>query len=240
MAVAFQVIPAIDVAGGRLVRLSSDGPAALAAFGGDPVAAAAAFVEAGATLVHVVDVDQALTGTPSNLEVVRRIAETAAAVQASGGVRTREQVRAARDAGADRVVLGSACLADPELTGALVREGGDGIVVGIEADLTEIAPRGAPDVRLPMWETLVWLAELPVARFLLTDVRLAGGTSGPDLDGPWALATSTGRPVLAAGGIRGPDDLSSLARLGGTVEGAVVGRALYEGLDLRDAIAAVR
>jgi phosphoribosylformimino-5-aminoimidazole carboxamide ribotide isomerase len=91
-----------------------------------------------------------------------------------------------------------------------------------------------------MWETLVWLAELPVARFLLTDVRLAGGMTGPDLDGPWALATSTGRPVLAAGGIRGPDDLSSLARLGGTVEGAVVGRALYEGLDLRDAIAAVR
>lgn len=237
---AFQVIPGIDVAGGRLVRLSSGRPVALGAFGGDPAAAAAAFVDAGAGILHVVDVDQALSGTPANVAVVRRIAATGAVVQASGGVRSREHVEAARAAGATRVVLGSACLADRRLTEALVREGGDGIVVGIEADGADIVPRGAGGARLSMWDTLVWLAELPVARFLFTEVSHAGGMAGPDLDGPWALATSTARPVIAAGGVRGVDDLRSLARLGGTLEGAVVGRALYEGLDLRAALDAVR
>lgn len=237
----FQVIPGIDVAGGRLVRLSSDGPVDLDAYGGDPVAAAGAFVEAGATILHVVDLDQALTGTPTNVDVLRAIAATSGAiVQASGGIRTREQVEAARAAGATRVVLGSACLADRDLTESVVRDGGVGIVVGIEADGPDIVPRGASRVRLPMWETLVWLAELPVARYLFTEVRRAGAMTGPDLDGPWALATSTGRPVIAAGGIRTVDDLRGLARLGGTIEGAVVGRALYEGLDLRSALDALR
>jgi phosphoribosylanthranilate isomerase len=237
--VAFQVIPGIDVAGGRLVRLSSRGPVGVDAFGGDPVSAARAFIDAGAAILHVVDVDQALSGRPSNLEVVAAVVAAGATVQASGGIRTRAHVEASRDAGAARVVLGSACLADRELTEALVREGGDAVVIGIEADGTDIVPRGEPDVRLAMWETLMWLRELPVARYLLTEVARAGGLTGPDLDGPWALATSTGRPVIAAGGVRGVDDLRSLARLGGTVEGAVVGRALYEGLDLREALAAV-
>lgn len=237
---AFQVIPGIDVAGGRLVRISSAGPEPLDAFGGDPLAAAAAFVEAGAPLLHVVDVDQALAGEPSNLGVVQAIAAMGVAVQASGGVRTRAQVDAAREAGASRVVLGSASLQDPGFVAEAVREGGDAIVVGIEVDGAEIVPRGAHDVRLSLWETLGWLGELPVARFLWTDVARAGRSGGIDLDGPWALATSTERPVIAAGGIRGTQDLRSLARLGGTIEGAVVGRALYEGLDLRDALAAVR
>ena len=236
----FQVIPGIDVAGGRLVRLSSRGPVPLDAFGGDPLAAATAFVEAGASILHVVDVDQALTGTPSNLDVVRRVATTGASVQASGGIRTREHVDAAREAGASRVVLGSAALADRELIGSIVGEGGEAIVVGIEAEGAEIVPRGGAKVRLPLWEALTWLGELPVARFLFTDVGRAGRLTGVDLDGPWALATSTERPVIAAGGVRGVDDLRALARLGGTVEGAVVGRALYEGLDLRAALDAVR
>jgi len=84
----------------------------------------------------------------------------------------------------------------------------------------------------------VWLSSLAVARYLFTEVGRVGGLEGPDLDGIWALATHTGRPVLAAGGVRSAEDLRAVAGLGEPVEGAIVGRALYEGLDVRRALAA--
>lgn len=236
----FQVIPGIDVAGGRLVRLSEGGPLPLDAFGGDPVSAATAFAEAGASLVHVVDVDLAMSGEAANLEVLASVAAVGVPVQASGGIRTRAQVEAARGAGAERVVLGSAGLADRETAEALVVEGGEALVVGIEAHGATIRPRGSPEVELSLWETIEWLRSLPVARLLFTEVRRTGGLDGPDLDGVWAIATNTAKPVLAAGGIRGVADLRRLAALGGNVEGAVVGRALYEGLDLGETLAALR
>jgi phosphoribosylformimino-5-aminoimidazole carboxamide ribonucleotide (ProFAR) isomerase len=87
-----------------------------------------------------------------------------------------------------------------------------------------------------LWETLVWLGGLDVRRYLFTEVRRVGELAGPDLDGIWALATHVARPVLAAGGIRSVDDLRAVAGLGGDVEGAIVGRALHVGLDLREAL----
>jgi len=200
--VRFLVIPAVDVSAGRLARLTAEGAAPVDAFGGDPVAAARSFLEAGATWIHVVDMDLAL-------------------------------------AGASRVVLGSAALVDRGGTAALVARHGEAVAVGLEADGATIRPRGTVGVELQLWETLEWLDGLPVARYVHTDVRRAGALEGPDLDGAWALATSTGRPVIAAGGVRGVDDLRALAALGEGVEGAVVGRALYEGLDLRVALSAV-
>jgi phosphoribosylformimino-5-aminoimidazole carboxamide ribonucleotide (ProFAR) isomerase len=234
---AFEVIPAIDVAGGRLVLTGEAGAVGSGAFGGDPVAAAAAYAGAGATRLHVVDVDLAGGGT-ANLALMRDIAALGPSVQASGGVTSRSQVGALLDAGADRVVLGSAALAYREATEDLLRELGERVVVGIEADGPTIRPRGR-GTDLPLWETLVWLAGADVRRYLLTEVSRVGSLSGPDLDGIWALATHTERPVLAAGGITSVADLRAVAALGGTVEGAVVGRALQEGLDLGEAIAAV-
>jgi phosphoribosylformimino-5-aminoimidazole carboxamide ribonucleotide (ProFAR) isomerase len=108
--------------------------------------------------------------------------------------------------------------------------------VGIEAEGATIRPRGR-GAELPLWETLVWLVEAGVSRYVFTDVGRSGTLSGPDLDGVWALATHTGAPVIASGGIRSLDDLRAVAGLGGSVEGAIVGRALYEGLDVRDALA---
>ena len=114
----FEVIPAIDVQGGALVGWSSSGPRRIAAFGGDPVAAAAASVAAGARWVHVVDVDLAVEGEPRNLEVLTAIAALPVAVQAAGGVRSADEVRTLLAAGASRVVLGSAALRDaPLVTG---------------------------------------------------------------------------------------------------------------------------
>ena len=232
------MIPAIDVAGGILAPPGMQGP--VAAFGGDPRAAAASFAEAGARWVHVVDLDLARTGEPANLEVLTSVAELGLRVQASGGARSGSTVERLLQAGAERIVLGSAALADRALTEDLLARFGGSLAVGIEADGVTIRPRGTGATELSLWETLGWLSGLNVRRFVLTEVGRAGSLAGPDLDGIWALATHTGRPVIAAGGIGSLEDLRAVAELGGTVEGAIVGRALYEGrLDLAEALAAL-
>jgi phosphoribosylformimino-5-aminoimidazole carboxamide ribotide isomerase len=234
--VSFQVIPAIDVAGGRLVRMSIGGAVAVSAFGGDPVAAAAAFVAAGATRLHVVDVDLATSGEATNLGSVAAVAALGTPVQASGGVALLGHVEAMLSAGADRVVLGSAALGSRAEVERLLERHGERLCLGIEAEGPSIRPRGG-GAELPLWETLTWLAALEVRRYVFTEVGRVGALSGPDLDGIWALATHTARPVLASGGIRSLEDLRAVAGLGGSVEGAIVGRALYEGLDVAAALA---
>ena len=231
------MIPAIDVAGGILAPPGMQGP--VAAFGGDPRTAAASFADAGARWVHVVDLDLARTGEPANLEMLTSVAELGLRVQASGGARSGSSVERLLQAGAERIVLGSAALADRALTEDLLARFGGSLAVGIEADGVTIRPRGTGATELSLWETLGWLSGLNVRRFVLTEVGRAGSLAGPDLDGIWALATHTGRPVIAAGGIGSLEDLRAVAELGGTVEGAIVGRALYEGrLDLAEALAA--
>ena len=234
----FEVIPAIDVSEGRLVRMTGEGTIALQAHGGIPAAAAAAFVASGATRLHFVDVDLARTGVATNLDLLREIATLGVPVQASGGVTSAEQVDALLSAGADRVVLGSAALASRNETERSIASFEDRLCVGIEVSGPTIRPRG-DGTELPLWETLLWLGELDVARYLFTEVDRVGELEGPDLDGIWALATHTGKPVIASGGIRSIDDLTTVARLDGSVEGAVVGRALHEGLDLAEALRAV-
>ena len=234
---AFEVIPAVDVAGGRLVRMAGGDAVAVDAFGGVPLAAATAFAEAGAVRLHVVDVDLARTGRPENVEVLRSICALGVAVQASGGVASADQVDALLGAGAGRVVIGSAALASRGAVEAMLEAYADRACVGLEVAGTTIRPRaGGED--LPLWDTLEWLGGLGVARYVLTEVERVGALAGPDLDGIWALAEHTGRPVVASGGIRSAEDLRAIAGLGGTVEGAIVGRALHEGLDVRDALRA--
>lgn len=237
---SFLVIPAIDVAGGRLARPTGAGIEPVEAFDGDPLRAAEAFLVAGAAWIHVVDLDLAERGEPENLDVVAAVAALGASVQASGGVTSGDEVDRLRAAGAARVVLGSSALADRKATVELVARSGDALAVGIEADGPTIRPRARGASALPLWDTLEWLAEQRVQRFVLTEVGRVGALAGPDLDGIWALATHTGTPVIAAGGIRDVDDLRAIASLGGSVEGAVVGRALYDGrLDLATAVASV-
>ncbi len=233
----FEVIPAVDVFGGRLARLSEGGIVSVRAFGGDPIAAARSFVEAGARWIHVVDMDLALGGEFRNLEVVAGIAALGASVQASGGIAEAGDVELALASGAGRVVLGSAVLADRAAAEALLARHRDALAMGIEADGDTIRPRAFPKVALPLLDTLAWLAGLNVARYVHTGMGRLGGLEGPDLDAIRALIEATNRPVLASGGIRGPQDLRRLASIG--ARGAILGRALYEGLDLRDALAAV-
>jgi phosphoribosylformimino-5-aminoimidazole carboxamide ribonucleotide (ProFAR) isomerase len=234
----FEVIPALDVAGGRLVHVTGSGEVAASTFGADPLAAARAFVDAGATRLHVVDVDLARTGAIANADVVGAVSGLGVPVQASGGVRTAEQVDALLARGAERVVLGSAALRDRERAEELVRRFDDRLVVGVEADGHSVRPRGT-DLELPLRDLLVWLNGLEVRRYLFTEVGRVGALEGPDLDGIRAFAEVSSAPVVVAGGIRGVDDLRAVAALDGRIEGAVIGRALHEGLDLRAAIGAV-
>ena len=233
-----EVIPGLDVSRGRLVRMTRQGPEPVEAFGGDPVAAGTVFAEAGARHLHVVDVDLASSGRVENADAIAALSALGVPVQASGGVRNAEQADALLGAGASRVVLGSAGLYDREGAEALVGLLDDALVVGIEGDGPVIRPRGTTD-ELPMWDTVVWLATVPVRRFLFTEVGRVGGLGGPDLDGMLAFAGHSAAPVLVAGGIRGVDDLRSIAAIGESIEGAIVGRALYEGTDLRDTISAL-
>ncbi|MBI3647841.1 MAG: bifunctional 1-(5-phosphoribosyl)-5-((5-phosphoribosylamino)methylideneamino)imidazole-4-carboxamide isomerase/phosphoribosylanthranilate isomerase PriA [Actinobacteria bacterium] len=223
----FEVIPAIDVSGGRLCRMAIGGPAAVSEFGGDPLAAADAYVAAGARWLHVVDVDLAFTGEARNLDVLRSIAGLGASVQASGGITAAGEIDATLAAGAARAVLGSSALRDRDEAEELIDRFGDRLVVGIETEAGRIRSRRLGlDLDLDLGETIAWLAGTDAVRFLHTNVRRVGELAGPDLDGLVAVL-QVGRPTIASGGVRSLDDLRAVAGTG--AEGAVVGRALADG-----------
>jgi phosphoribosylformimino-5-aminoimidazole carboxamide ribotide isomerase len=238
MSSEFEVIPAIDVFGGRLARLHAGAVVPIDAFGGDPVRAGEEFLAAGAARLHVVDLDLALAGAQANLTVVEALAGLGARVQASGGIARLDAVDAALDAGAERVVLGSGVLAAGWLPAALTGPLADRLVLGLEVEGSAVRPRGAATGEWPLDEILGRLAGAPPRRVLITAVAKVGGMAGPDLATIEAVARSLEAPVLAAGGIATPAHVRAVAAL--PVEGAIVGRALYEGVPLAEFLAVAR
>jgi phosphoribosylformimino-5-aminoimidazole carboxamide ribonucleotide (ProFAR) isomerase len=233
---SFEIIPAIDVADGRLAVHTPAGPRPLEAFGGDPLAAARAYAEAGVRRVHVVDLDLAFGGSFANLDVVGAVVALGLEVQASGGIVTLAEATQALAAGADRVVLGSGALLDQAIVREAIRALGARLIVGIEVAEGRLRPRGRAEGDLPLYETLEWLVGSGAPRFLVTSVERVGLMRGPDLPTVKRVVRA-GRPVIAAGGVASVDDLRALRRAGAA--GAVVGRASLEGgLDL--AVALVR
>jgi phosphoribosylformimino-5-aminoimidazole carboxamide ribonucleotide (ProFAR) isomerase len=235
--VTFEVIPAIDVAGGRLARLSPEGPVPLEAHGGDPIAAARACLAAGARRLHVVDMDLAFSGEPRNADVLRAIVGLGALVQAAGAIADDRQVAAALEAGCERVVLGSAALADLDETGRLIERYGERLVIGIEVDGDRVRARGLRATDLPLDETLSAVHAAGAARSVITTVRRVSTMTGPDVVA-LAVAVGLGLAAIAAGGIASVGDLEAVRGAG--AEGAIVGRAALEGaLDLKLAISSV-
>jgi phosphoribosylformimino-5-aminoimidazole carboxamide ribonucleotide (ProFAR) isomerase len=232
----FTLLPAVDVTGGRLGAYRPEGPEPVDAFGGDPVEAARSAARAGARWLHVVDMDLAFGGEVRNADVVAAVAALEGIrVQASGGIRTWEEARAYLDAGASRVVLGSAALSDEGEAGHLLARLGPAVVVGIEVEDGRIRSRGAGRVDLDLMSTIGWLHAAGAPGFLVTAVSRVGGLGGPDVALVRRVARR-GRPTFAAGGIRSLEDLEALRDAGAA--GAVVGRASVEGgLDLGAAIA---
>jgi phosphoribosylformimino-5-aminoimidazole carboxamide ribonucleotide (ProFAR) isomerase len=235
--VPFTLLAAIDVAEGRLAVYTPEGPRPLDAFGGDPLEAAAAYVAAGVRWVHVVDMDRAF-GRPSGADVTAalRAAHPGLRIEVSGGISGASEVRSALAAGADRVVLASAVLVDEATTRAALAAAGPAGLVGIEVEDGRIrGRRGGAELDLDLSSTLGWLGASRPPGFLATGVGRVGALTGPDVDLVRRVAR-TGRPTLAAGGIRSLEDLRAVREAGAS--GAVVGRAALEGaLDLAEALA---
>ncbi|GBD23543.1 1-(5-phosphoribosyl)-5-[(5-phosphoribosylamino) methylideneamino] imidazole-4-carboxamide isomerase [bacterium HR29] len=239
-ALTFEVIPAVDIREGRAVRLLRGDYAAETVYGDDPVAVAVRWASLGAPRLHVVDLDGARAGRPVNLELIGRICRSVAVpVEVSGGLRSLDAVAAAFDAGADRVQLGSAAVRSPEFAGEAARRWPGRVVVALDTRGGRIAVDGwQAEADGSLIELAERLAALGVPRLMVTDIERDGALAGPNLELYRQLVRQLPVPVVASGGVRTVADLLALAEVG--CEGAVVGKALYEGvLDLRDALEAV-
>ena len=238
--------PAIDIRDGQAVRLLQGDYERETRYDADPVDAARRWVDGGAQIVHVVDLDGARSGVPANLGVVERIANAIAVpVQLGGGLRDRASVESAFEAGAARVVIGTTSVRDPELVGALAAEHDGRIVASVDARGDRVAVEGWEEATSTSVEDAVAdLAARGVSRFVYTPVEVDGTLEGPGLRrlGPILAACSAGdAELIYSGGVGSLEDLSALARVGSpSLGGVIVGRALYEHrFDVAAAIAAL-
>ncbi len=233
----FTVLPAIDVSDGRLAVWTPGGPEPIDAFGGAPTEAAAAMVEAGASWLHVVDMDLAFRGAAGAGDLIATLSRSfpGLATQVSGGITDPLEADLYLAAGATRIILGSAALADVDAARRTILRLADRVLVGIEVEGAGIVSRGDVRVRLELMPTLGWLAAARAPGFLVTSVARVGARGGPDVE-LIRRVVRAGRPTLAAGGIRDLDDLRAVRRAGAV--GAVVGSAALDGsLDLAEAFA---
>ena len=219
----FTIYPAIDVLEGRVVRLSEGRREAVTVEGGDPVAAAERFAAEGAAWLHLVDLDGAFSGAP-DLDLVSRVASVGPPVQVGGGYRSLDSIGDALEAGAKRVLVGTAALEDEFLFAAAARFG-DGIAVAIDARDGTVTVNGwTRSAELTPGELARRCAAAGVHRVLVTSTQRDGTLSGPDVP-LLESVLEAGLPVLAAGGIATLDDLRMLRELG--CEGAVTGSAIW-------------
>jgi phosphoribosylformimino-5-aminoimidazole carboxamide ribotide isomerase len=229
------VIPAIDLRGGRCVRLFRGDPGAETVYDADPVETAIRFEAEGARRLHVVDLDAAL-GDGSNRDVVVRILRAVAVpVQVGGGLRTAADVGEILARGAARAVLGTSAALDPALVGTVVDEVGDRVVVAVDVRNDRVMVRGWREEGPGLEEAIASLADAGAPRFLVTAIVRDGTLDGPELDLYRRVVGSTDVPVIASGGVRHAGDVRALREVG--VEGVVVGKALYAGtLELAEVI----
>jgi phosphoribosylformimino-5-aminoimidazole carboxamide ribotide isomerase len=223
--------PAIDIRGGRAVRLTQGDYARETVYDADPVEAAARWAGEGAEFLHVVDLDGARAGEPRNLETVGRIAAAVECpIQVGGGLRDAASVDAALEAGAARVVIGTAALRDPELLAALLAEHGDRVVVSVDARDGKVSLSGWTETSdVDVAAAIAELGQRGVARFLCTAIEVDGTMEGPALGELTRIAAATEARVIASGGVGELAHLDALSRTGPpNLEGIIVGRALYE------------
>jgi phosphoribosylformimino-5-aminoimidazole carboxamide ribotide isomerase len=228
--------PAIDIRDGRAVRLMQGDYDRETAYDADPLDAAMRWVDAGAEILHVVDLDGARAGAPQNLAIVERITSSAGVpVQVGGGIRDEASVEAVLAAGAARAVLGTRAQRDPEFVGELVAaHGGERIVASVDGRGGNVAVEGWEErTETPVATLISTLGELGVRRFVYTPVEVDGTLEGPGLDGLAPISAAciaSGSELIYSGGVGTLADLVALAGLGpeSAIGGVIVGRALYE------------
>ncbi|MFB2919338.1 1-(5-phosphoribosyl)-5-[(5-phosphoribosylamino)methylideneamino]imidazole-4-carboxamide isomerase [Aerosakkonema funiforme] len=238
-----EIIPAIDLLEGRCVRLYQGDYSQSQVFDENPSLVAKQWVDQGATRLHVVDLDGAKTGEPTNLNAIASIVRSVSVpIQVGGGLRDRTRVAQMLDMGVQRAILGTVAVENPQLVGDLCREFPGQIVVGIDARNGKVATRGWLETsEVGAVQLAQQMAELGCAAIIYTDIHRDGTLQGPNLEALRELVTSISIPVIASGGVSSLTDLLSLLALEPLgVKGAIVGRALYTGdVSLQEAIQAV-
>ena len=223
------LLPAVDVAGGKAVRLTQ-GAAGTETNYGDPVDAAQEWASQGAEWLHLVDLDAAF-GRGSNAGVIRKVVKSLPRrvnVELSGGIRDDETLEAALATGAKRINLGTAALENPEWAAHVIAEYGEAIAVGLDVRGTTLAARGWTQEGGDLWAVMDRLEAAGCARYVVTDVTKDGTLKGPNIELLQQVMERTARPVIASGGIADLDDIAALRELvPHGLEGAIVGKALY-------------
>lgn len=243
VAAEFEVIPAIDLRGGRCVRLAQGDYSRETVYSDDPVAMARKWEDAGAPRLHVVDLDGARQGEPANLEVAGRIARAISIPSDfGGGVRSAEWARRVLEEGFQRFSIGTRAL-DREFAAAIFEEFGDAAIADIASREGRVVVAGWTEgASISACDLARRMEQIGCRRIIFTDVSRDGTLTGPNLEAMHEMVTSVNIPVVASGGVSSVEDLLALSELGHLgLEGAIVGKALYDGrLDLAEAIRAVR
>ncbi len=231
------ILPAIDIRGGRAVRLIRGEASQETVFSPDPVEVALRWKEAGAEYIHVVDLDGAFEGEPMHFGTVAQIArESELPVEIGGGIRTRDTVDRYLRAGIDRVIIGTRALESPEWLGRLCEEFPGRIAAGVDARDGKVAVRGWVETsEITALELAETLSRLSLRAVIFTDISRDGMLGGPAVESTRAFAEVVKRPVIASGGVGSLEDVRALSRL--PIEGIIIGRALYTGaVELSEAI----
>ena len=238
------VYPAIDIYGGRVVRMTRGDFSTVEEVAPSPLEAAKRLVNAGAEWLHIVDIDGARTGEPANLDAIRQIANRfTVKIQAAGGIRDFDTAERFSEAGASRIIVGTAAIEDPELIGRLVDRHADGMAVAVDARNGMVVTRGwteTTDVRAV--DLMQKLAVTGVPSVVYTNVSVDGTLQGPDIASLEAVARAFGGEVIYSGGVGSVEDIRAIAKLRHRgIRGVIVGRALYLGrFSLGEAIAAAK
>ena len=235
---SFEVIPAIDLRDGQVVRLTQGDFARQTTFSDDPAAVAAGWEAAGATTLHVVDLDGATAGEPRNLEAIAAIRRAVGCVlQVGGGLRTDEAISAVLGAGADRIVLGTALIVQPDWVARLCEHLGERVVVGIDVREGMVATEGWLTTSELTTDAVVRRANrIGVRRGLFTDIGQDGTLAGPNLQALREVVGLSRFEVIASGGVSSLDDIDAIRATGAAA--VIVGRALYtRAVDLQEALA---
>jgi phosphoribosylformimino-5-aminoimidazole carboxamide ribotide isomerase len=225
------LLPAIDILGGKAVRLARGDFGEQTTYDADPLEAARRWVDGGARALHVVDLDGAREGHPANLGHVERIAGTLGVpVQVGGGLRAAQSVTDALNAGATRVILGTAAYRDVDFLDAAVAEHGDRVVVSVDAREGKLAADGwTEQTEIPATAVVQRLSGRGVRRFVYSSIERDGMLEGPDLEAARTVAEAVQGTFVYSGGVASLDDLEALARLRQVnLTGVIVGKALYE------------
>ncbi len=231
-----KIFPAIDLRGGKAVRLTKGDFDKMKVYSDEPYVVAKKFIQDGTTCIHTVDLDGALEGRPVNKSVIARIASLGLELQVGGGIRTRSVIEDYLEVGVTRVILGTIAIENPNFVGECVMAYGDAVAVGVDAIDGMVAIHGWKEITdKNAYDFCLSLRDLGVQTVIFTDISKDGMLSGMNIEAYAKLSRIDGLNIIASGGLSSTEDIRRLKEIG--VYGGILGKAMYEGaLTLLDAL----